>query len=297
VGEQQKTNAVSRRTFLFELAAIGVGTSALASCARGVTVGSSVPRANQIGVQLYTVRDLLDKDFEGTLKRVADIGYKNFEFAGYYNRTPEQIRGIIDRLGVGSPSAHIGANLMRADAAKEIRSAKTIGQSYITLPSYPFPRDGGAAGFKAGAAEFNKWGAMCKDAGIKLAYHNHNAEFAKVDGTTTGMDILLGETDPSLVDFELDLYWAVFADQDPVALFAKYPGRFAMWHVKDMQMLNNAKAMAQVGRGTLNFKSFFDRANASGLKFFFVEHDNAATTGGSLESLQQAYTHLRGILA
>ena len=298
MADHQQNNGVSRRTFLFELAAIGIGTSALASCARGVSVGAASPaRASAAGVQLYTVRDLLGKDFEGTLAKVAQLGYKNFEFAGYYTRTPEQIRAIIDRLGVQSPSAHIGAQLLRADAAKEIRSAKVIGQSYITIPSYNFARDGGVAAWKAGAAEFNKWGAMCRDAGIKLGYHNHNAEWAKVDGNTRGMDVLLGETDPALVDFEIDLYWAVFADVDPLAEFAKNPGRFAMFHVKDLQMVNGAKAMAQVGRGTIDFKNIFAHSREAGMKYYFVEHDNAATTGGSMESLQTAITTLKQILA
>lgn len=291
-------NGVSRRTFLQQMAAIGLGTSMLSSCAAAVSGGGGASMANEIGLQLYTVRDQLQTDFEGTLEKIAQIGYKNMEFAGYYNRTPEQVRAVLDRLKLASPSAHIGAQLMRQDAAAQIRTAKTIGQSYITLPSYNFARDGGIDAWKQGAAEFNKWGAMCRDAGLRLAYHNHAPEFAKVDATSTGMDVLFRETDPALVDFELDLYWTVFADQDPLALFAKYPGRFTMWHVKDLQRTTaGAKAMAPVGGGTIDFKSIFARAREAGLRYFFVEHDNAATTGGSLASIQASYTHLRGILA
>lgn len=289
-------NHLNRRTFLIELAAIGLGTSALSACAGGRMLGRSSSHANQIGLQLYTVRDLLEKDFEGTLARVAEIGYTKVEFAGYYNRTPEQIRALIDRLKLSSPSAHIGAPLMRQNAAAQIRSATVIGQEYITIPSYNFPRDGGIDVWKKGAAEFNAWGRACKDAGIRLAYHNHAAEFATVDGGPTGYDVLMRETDPALVDFELDLYWTVFADQDPVALFAKYPGRFAMWHVKDLQVTAGAKGMTPVGRGTLDFKAMFAHAGESGMKHFFVEHDNAAATGGSLASIQASYTYLRQLL-
>ena len=165
---------------------------------------------------------------------------------------------------------------MRPDPAGQIKSATIIGQHYITLPSYNFGREG-VAGWKKGVAEFNTWGKMCRDAGMKLAFHNHSMEFAALDGGQSGYDVLLKEVDPSLVDFELDLYWAAFASQDPKALFAKYPGRFAMWHVKDLLLTNGTKGMAPVGKGMLDFKSYFASAQQAGLKYFFVEHDSAAT--------------------
>ena len=296
--EHDETKQVSRRTFLFELAALGVGTGVLASCARAATAGgaSTGANANMIGLQMYTVRDQLQLDFDGTVEKIAKIGYKNLEFAGYYNRTPEQVRALLDRVGAVSRSAHIGAPLMRQDAAAQIRSAKTIGQEYITLPSYNFGREG-LVGWRKGVAEFNQWGAMCRDAGLKLAYHNHAAEFAPVEGTT-GYDVLVKEVDPKLVDMELDIYWARFADQDPVALFAKYPGRFAMWHVKDMAVTGTQKGMTPVGKGTIDYKAIFARARESGMKYFFVEHDTAGQyPGGSLASVQASYDYLRQILA
>jgi sugar phosphate isomerase/epimerase len=305
VGEHDEKKGVNRRTFLFELAAIGIGTSAFAACA-GATAGTSAgstavggaPAGTKlIGLQLYTVRDLLATDFDGTIEKVAQIGYKNMEFAGYYNHTPEQVRALLDRLGLVSTSSHIGAPLMRQDAAAQIKSAKTIGQDYITIPSYNFGREG-VEGWKKGAAEFNTWGRMCRDAGIKLAYHNHAPEFAPLDGTTSGYDVLMREVDPSLMDFELDLYWAAFAGQDPIALFAKYPGRFAMWHVKDLLLTNGAKGMAPVGKGTLDFKGYFAHARQSGLKHFFVEHDSAASyPGGSLASIQASHAYLQQLFA
>ena len=185
---------------------------------------------------------------------------------------------------------------MRQDPAAQIKSAQVIGQGYITIPSYPFANDAGIDAWKQGAAEFNRWGAMCRDAGIRLAYHNHAAEFAKVEGGPLGYDVLMRDTDPNLVDFELDLYWTVFADQDPIALFAKYPGRFALWHVKDMVLADGAKSMTPVGRGTIDFKAIFAHAREAGMRHFFVEHDNAATTGGSLASIQASYTYLRQLL-
>ena len=293
-----ETTGLNRRTFLMQLAAIGAGSSLMTGCARLLSARTAPAGANLIGLQLYTVRDLLEKDFDGTMERVAEIGYTNMEFAGYYNRTPEQVRALLDRLKMTSKSTHIGAQQMRQDAAAQIRSAQIIGQEYITIPSYNFPRDGGIDAWKKGAAEFNQWGAMCKNAGLKLGYHNHSAEFAKVEGGPTGLDVLLRETDPSLVDFEMDLYWTVFADQDPLAWFARYPGRFAMWHTKDLQVAAGAKGMTPVGRGTMDFKSYFAHASDSGMKYFFVEHDTAAAyPGGSLESIRASYTYLHQILS
>lgn len=299
MAEHDERKEVNRRTFLFELAAIGMSTSVVGACGRaaGGSAGTAAgANANMIGLQMYTVRDQLQKDFDATVEQIAKIGYRNLEFAGYYNRTPEQVRALLDRIGAVSRSAHIGAPLMRQDAAAQIRSAKTIGQEYITLPSYNFGREG-LTGWRKGVAEFNQWGAMCRDAGIKLAYHNHANEFAPIEGTT-GYDVLLKEVDPKLVDFELDLYWARFADQDPVALFAKYPGRFTMWHVKDMSVTGTQKGMTPVGKGTIDFKTIFARARESGMKYFFVEHDTAAQfPGGSLASVQASYDYLRQLLA
>lgn len=298
MGEHEEKREVNRRTFLFELAAVGLSTSVLSGCASEGAGGGKSSSTSMIGLQLYTVRDLLEKDLEGTLERVAQIGYTNVEFAGYYNRTPEQVRAILDRLKLVSTSSHIGPQLMRQDAAAQIRAAKVIGQDYITIPSYSFGRDGGVDAWKKGAAEFNQWGAVCRDAGLRLAYHNHAAEFAKLEGGSTGYDVLAREVDPNLVDFELDLYWAAFADQDPLVLFAKYPGRFAMWHVKDLLITQGTKGMTPVGRGTLDFKTMFAHARESGMKHFFVEDDDAAAaSGGSLASIQTSYTYLRQLLA
>ena len=308
MAEHDESRQVSRRTFLFELAAMGAGTSVLASCAKaaggmstaagaaGAMSNAPGANANMIGIQMYTVRDQLQADFDGTVEKIAKIGYRNLEFAGYYNRTPEQVRALLDRLQIVSRSSHIGAQLMRQDAAAQIKAAKTIGQDYITLPSFNFGKEG-LVGWRKAVAEFNQWGAMCRDAGLRLAYHNHNFEFASLEGTT-GYDVLVKETDPKLVDFELDLYWARFADQDPLALFAKYPGRFAMWHVKDMAITGTQKGMTPVGKGTIDFKSIFASARQSGMKYFFVEHDTAAQyPGGSLASAQASYEYLRQLLA
>jgi sugar phosphate isomerase/epimerase len=249
-------------------------------------------------VQLYSVRDLLQRDFEGTIEQVARIGYREVEFAGYYNRTPEQVRALLDRLALRSPSSHIGANLLRRDMAAQVALAKTIGHRYITLPSYSISRTGTPLdGWKAAAAEFNQWGAACRDAGLRFAFHNHSAEFQPIEGARSGMHVLLAETDPALVDFQLDIFWAVAAGQDAISLFAEHPGRFTMWHVKDMLDPLGAKTMKPVGQGVIDFGRIFARARDSGMRNFFVEDDNAAANGGSIASIQASFDHLSRLLA
>jgi sugar phosphate isomerase/epimerase len=278
-----------------------------AGCARpgqavgSAALGSSVvqsPFRDRIGVQLYTVRDLLQQDFEGTIERVARIGYKEVEFAGYYNRPPEQVRALLDRLGITAPSSHIAANLLRRDMAGQIALAKTIGHRYITMPSYPVSRTGTRLeAWKAAAAEFNGWGAACRDAGLRFAYHNHNAELSPIDGAKSGFHVLLAETDPALVDFQLDIYWSTHAGVDAIELIGQNRGRFTMWHVKDMLDPLGAKTMKPVGQGAIDFARIFTKAADSGLRHFFVEDDSPASNGGSLASIQASFDHLRRLLA
>jgi sugar phosphate isomerase/epimerase len=293
---------VDRRAFLRTFAAAGLGGAALSACARqGVSASvaalATQPGADRIGVQLYTVRDLLQQDFEGTLARVSDIGYRSVEFAGYYQRSPEQIRELLDRLRLVAPSTHVGVNALRQDFSGQVRSARVIGHEYLTLPSYRVGQDvDPVAGWRAAAEEFNSLARRCREEGLRFAYHNHAWEFQRIDGGTTPYDILLRETDPDLVDFQLDLYWAHHAGRDPARLFEQYPGRFTMWHVKDMRDPQDTREMVPVGQGEIDFRDLFRRADQSGLRHFFVEHDNAAETVGSLTSIEASYRHLREIL-
>jgi sugar phosphate isomerase/epimerase len=289
---------IDRRRFIAQIAAITASGAALQACRSAASTGST-PRVawkDAIGLQLYTVRDLLQQDFEGTLEQVAQIGYKRVEFAGLYNRTPAQVRTILDRLGLSAPSTHVGVNLLRQSLPAQIETAKTLGHEYLTAPSYPLPRNGTTADWQRVAEEFNRWGTACRDAGLKFAFHNHSAEFQLVEGKP-GMEILLAASDPALVDYELDIYWARHAGFEANDLFERHPGRFTMWHVKDMRDPTGSKAMVPVGGGSIDFASIFQRASRSGLKHFFVEHDNAAQTGGSLASIRASFQHLRTILA
>jgi sugar phosphate isomerase/epimerase len=297
---------IGRRVFLKNLAGLGLGGIALAGCARAAGAAAASPAGamaalrptpDRIGVQLYTVRDLLQQDFEGTLEQVAEVGYRQVEFAGYYGRTPEQVRALLDRLGLRAPSTHIGANAVRQDLPAQIRTAKTIGHEYITLPSFPIDRDNAdVAAWRQVAAEFNRMAETIRREDLRFAYHNHAWEFQRLADGRTGFDVLLADTDPALVDFELDLYWVVHAGHDPIQLFQQHPGRFTMWHVKDMREPQGAREMVPVGQGSIDFPRIFAHAEQSGLRHFFVEHDNAANTVGSLPSIQASYQYLQRLL-
>ena len=245
----------SRRTFIRDLAAFSVAGSVLASCARaGATGGgaaalqsvgaSSVrPTVDGIGLQLYTVSDQLRTDFDGTIEKVAQIGYRQVEFAGYANKTPEQVRALLDRLKLKSPSTHIAMDALRKDLETQMHIAEVVGHEYITIPSLgrsETPMNTVDA-WKRVADECNALGTKLKARGLKLAFHSHSGEFVDVGGGKTGMDVFVTETDPSLFTFEMDLGWARVASQDPVAWFNKYPGRFRMWHVKDFESLKIAQ--------------------------------------------------------
>jgi len=253
---------VSRRNFIRDVAALTVTGSVLGGCTRNANAASSgaisstatngarrvasiamKPSIDGIGVQLYTVSDQLRTDFDGTMEKVAQIGYKQVEFAGYNSKTPEQVRALLDRLKLKSPSTHIGMDALRKDLDAQIHFAQVVGHEYLTIPSLgrtETPMNTVDA-WKRIAAECNTLGAKLKSSGLKLAFHSHSGEFVDVGGGKTGMDVFITETDPSVFNFQMDLGWARVASQDPVAWFKKYPDRFCMWHVKDFENLKGAQ--------------------------------------------------------
>lgn len=237
---------------------------------------------SKVGVQLYTVRDAMKTTFEGTLTKVAQIGYKEFEFAGYFGHTPKQIRELLDKLHVTAPSCHIGIDIVESHLPEAIDAARTIGHEYIVCP-WMDEKNRTADGMKHVADLFNKAGAETKKAGIQFAYHNHTFEFAPEPalGGKLLYDVLLNSTDPNLVKMELDLCWITVGGKDPVEYFKKYPGRFPLVHVKDLlkipapdaAMKMAETAMVPVGSGAIDWKRIFAAADVAGVKHFFVEND------------------------
>lgn len=245
-------------------------------------------RVNNVGLQLYTLRNELSQDFEGTLARVAELGYKEMEFAGYYGRSPSEVRSTLDQNGMTSPAAHIQLQALRDDLEGEVERAAELGQKYIVVPILPESQRT-ISEYQRTADYLNRAGEVCKQVGIKMGYHNHNFEFIETDGRIP-YDILLDETDADLVDMELDLYWIRNAGVDPVAYFENHPGRFSMLHVKDMDEFGR---MADVGSGEINFAEIFSHADTAGFKHFFVEHDRP---GNGLASVAVSIYTLRNIV-
>lgn len=235
-----------------------------------------------VGLQLYSLRDELPKDVRGTIAKVAKAGFKEVETYGFsikdqfWGLTPKEFKALLDANGLKAPSGHYGLGTYLADGnttelKAAIAAAKVLGSEYVTIPWLDGSIRKNADDYKKIAARINEAGKLTKAAGIRLAYHNHNFEFEK-QGDTTGYEILLKGTDKKLVDFELDLYWVVRSGNDPIKLFKENPGRFTMWHVKDMDKANPA-LNAEVGTGSINFKPIFAQAKLSGMKHFFVEHE------------------------
>ena len=256
---------MERREFLGTASAIALGAVLPPACrtARGAKI-------EKIGIQLYTVRDQMKADFEGTLAHIAEIGYKEVEFAGYFDHTPADVRAILDRHGLAAPSTHIGLGELD-DWKKALDTAKAIGHEYVVVPWVPQEKRLTLDGWKNVASVFNRAAQMTKDAGMQFAYHNHDFEFPKMDGQVP-YDVLLQSTDAKLVQLEIDLYWITKGGQDPLTYFARWPGRIPLVHVKDGGAAPEYK-MADVGQGKIDWKRIFAKRDQAGIKHFFVEHD------------------------
>ena len=263
----------NRRTFLATLgvAALGVAARrALGQMSAPDAPGASSNKLARIGMELYTVRSVVATDMAGTLAALAKIGYKEVEFAGYYNHAASEIRDMLKSNGLTAPSAHVGIEAIETGGTQTFADAKTIGHEFITVASLPRGPKVTADDWKQVAARFNKAGAACKDAGFRFAFHNHN-DIVKKTGGVLPIEILMKETDPALVSYEMDIYWAVNGGADPLQLLAAYPGRFSMFHAKDSMGPPDHK-MADVGAGVIDFKTIF--ARGKGVEHYFVEHDS-----------------------
>ncbi len=271
----------TRRQVLGLLAA-GIGGGALLPSLAGAAKRSahSTAHANaypgarldRIGLQLYTVRAALTKDIEGTIAAVAKAGISEVEFFNPFGKDGAWWREVLTRHGLTAPAAHEG--LPRTDDAwgPVFERAQAIGHKLVIVPSSSMEYRGSRANWQRLAARLNTAGEMARAAGLEFGYHNHDYEFAAVDGTT-GYDVLTSETDASLVKLELDLYWAVKAGQDPMALMNRFAGRVVAVHVKDAGPPPE-RVMLDVGKGTIDFKSLIATGRRQGLRHWFIEHDN-----------------------
>jgi sugar phosphate isomerase/epimerase len=286
-------NLIDRRDFF----RVGLAASASLLAAGDRLNLFANPYELPVGLQLYTVRDQLQADFAGTLRKVASIGYKEVEFAGFDKESMPQIKQLLDADGLRAPSGHFGYEEIDSDLPRLIDNAKVLGFSYIVLPGLPSFMRGSVDAYKRAADFMNKTGEKCKMAGIQFAYHNHNHDFEKVNGVVA-FDVMLQHTDPALVHFEMDCFWVVRAGYDPVAYMNKYPGRFPLLHIKDERQhyppaatgRTPRTAFAPVGRGIIDWKRIFKAARRGGLKHYFVEQDVCELP--AFEAVQISYNYL-----
>jgi len=245
-------------------------TAAAGLAAVAGSAAMAAARAGRVpGVQLYTVRDSMAKDVEKTLQAVAGIGYREVEFAGYFTHSAKEIREFLSRYGLAAPSTHVSAATVRDDPAPFTDIAADIGHDYATIAWLP-PEDRQTIDdYRRWADVANRLGEACRQRGLRAAYHNHDFEFQPMDGVVP-FEVLLERTEPGLVDFELDFFWAREAGRDIGNVLAMAPGRFTMAHIKDR---NVAGHMVDVGDGTIDFAGILSGPGAASIRHCFVEHD------------------------
>lgn len=282
----------NRRIFIQQAALIGAGI-----LTNPVDLFSKPKK--RIGLQLYTLRNELSKDVRGVISKVADIGFLEVETFGYspkggfWGLSVKEFKDLLQSHGLKSPSGHYDFEPYLRDGNMDslnanIAAAKGLGQQYLTVPYLTEPLRKNLDSYKALAAKLSQAGIMARKAGLQLVYHNHDFEFINYNGTT-GYDILLSETDPIDLKLELDIYWAVKAGKDPVALFQQNPGRYVMWHVKDMD--KTTKVYTEVGSGSINYQELFTKDKLSGMKHYFVEQD--VITIDPYESITRSFQHIK----
>lgn len=321
---------LDRRSLIAALAATGVavmtGTDAIARAAARKPFFQRIGKP--IGLQLYTLGDKPTQDLDGTLARLAAIGFTDIELPNFYNRTPAELRAAADKAGVRYSSIHMnmpgpftGGALSLMSAPQEIADGlNTLGIHQVFLPLCPLPegfsvpegkspqvaigdalRAAGADHWKRTAALLNERGAALRPFGIRLGYHNHNMEFAPLDGGATGWDILIRETDPALVNFELDLGWTSAAGHDPVVELGRLKGRVKAVHVKDIKASTKTNFVmgqdpTEVGSGRLQWAKILPAALAAGVEHFYVEQEPPFTMD-RLDAVTKSHAFLSRFVA
>jgi sugar phosphate isomerase/epimerase len=266
---------ITRRDFLAAVGAMAA-TAACRSKPAAATTVHITRTVGPIGIQLYTVRAQMRADMPGTIAKIAGMGFKKVEFAGYFGRSPKEVRAMLDANGLTSPSTHIGFDAMKANWDKTFDDALEIGQKFLTVPSPPNGTAATVAAWQKVADDFNAAGERASARGLTLGYHNHYTEFNVVDGTSP-FEILCTRTDPRYVSIQMDVCWAVRGGADPSAWIARYPTRFSMLHIKDMTAGPEFKQV-ELGQGSIDFakvlRTDFDLKRA--VQHVFVEHDQPA---------------------
>ncbi len=242
-----------------------------------------------IALQLYTVRDQAAKDFPGTVRKVAQMGYAGVEFAGTGGLSASALRDLLAETSLQPAGNHTGLDQFVNSLDEVIAFNQTIGNKFVGVPYMPKEYQN-PAGFRKAAAMMNEFGAQLKQAGLVLYYHNHAFEFDVIDGER-GIDILYKETDPNLVKMECDVYWVHYAGEDAAALIRANSGRFPLIHLKDMTGTGKERTFTEVGEGNIDFGPIFAASEAQGTEWYIVEQDICARP--SLESARLSLENLK----
>jgi sugar phosphate isomerase/epimerase len=295
---------MNRRKFIQQAGMVSslafIPSSILSACS-----SSNKGVAKQAGLQLYTLREALEKDFKGTIERVAKIGYKNLEFFNYadgkyFGNSIKEVKSILDEYSLKAKSSHVltgwampkNIGTMTNDWERAVADAAELGQTHIAC-AYLFDSERESIDdYKKLSDLLNSCGETAKEYGVQMAYHNHDFEFQALDGKIP-YDLLLSECDIDLVKFELDLYWTARAGVDPVAYFKENEGRFPLWHVKDMGA-GEEQFFSAVGEGVIDWQNIFNHASIAGLEQYFVEQDQTKS-GKPFEEITKSYEYLKGI--
>jgi sugar phosphate isomerase/epimerase len=294
---------MNRRTFIES----SIATAALTSLP--LRTFAAEHRVNPVGLELYTVRTLMKTDVPGTLSKVAAIGYKEVEFAGYFDKSPKDLRGMLDKDGLKAPACHVSYDVVQNHWQEAIDAGHILGHKYIVCPWIDDEQRQSPDGYKKAAELFDKAGEISRKQGIQFAYHNHYWEFLPSSqlGGKLPYDFLLESTNAENVKMELDLCWISVAGKDPLAYFKKYPGRFVLAHVKDLSKLPKldtsrdshamiteiADSFTPIGGGVIDWKVLLPAAQNAGVKHFFVENDEPKDAIANITASYQYLDKLR----
>ena len=275
----------SRRQFLEQSGTLAIGAMLLPNLA--FTAMSD----QKFGVQLYSFREAMAEDALGTLKKIAELGFKEIESARsdkglYYGLAPEDMKMACADLGMQLTSGHVALD---DDFHHTMEQAVASGQEYVICSSLP-SKGQTTDNYKTVAEKFNTAGEACRKLGLKFGYHNHEYEFESDNGTVL-YDVLMDNTDKNLVYMELDLGWVIVAGKDPLDYFAKYPGRFPLWHMKDMNM--DKKESTEFGKGGLDIATMMAHQKESGVQHIYIEQEEYAST--PFESMEDNMAFLQKI--
>ncbi len=242
-----------------------------------------------IALQMYTVRDVAEKDFIAALRQVAEIGYAGVELAGTFGLSAAELKAVLEDLGLRVAGSHIGLSVLEQDLPGVIEYNQAIGNPFIILPSVPEDRRRTLDDWRRLAELFNRIGRDVQQAGMQFCYHNHAFEFETFDGKFA-LDWLYELTDPDLVKAELDVYWVRYAGQDPTAYIRRYAGRMALVHLKDMEP-GDERFFAEVGEGVIEWAPIFEASEAAQVQWYVVEQDRCRRP--SMESARISFENLR----